>query len=332
MEKAEENILTVRNLKKYFPLSRLFEKEQGFVRAVDDVSFSIAAGEAFGVVGESGCGKSTMGKVILRLLQPTEGEIIFMGQNIAQCSKKQLRLLRRQMQFVFQDPFGSLDPHMKVRNIIGEPLYINRIAKGKELAARVNQLLVDVGLSAEHGDRYPHEFSGGQRQRIGIARALALRPRLIVCDEPVSALDVSNQAQILNLLDDLKKQYGFTYIFIAHGLAAVRYISTRIGVMYLGKMVEIGETDAVCHNGLHPYTQALLSAALDPDPNVRTQRILLDGDVPSPVDPPSGCRFHTRCPYRKQICEIAEPSLLDTGNQHLVACHKVNNQSEYNLE
>lgn len=324
----QEELLSVRGLKVYYPVRTTLGQSEKYIRAVDDISFTVYSGETFGIVGESGCGKSTMGRAILRLLEPTAGEISFEGTNLFKMGKRELRQARSRMQMIFQDPMASLDPHMKVRDIIGEPLKVHQIARGKELEERVSRLLEDVGLPGESGDRFPHEFSGGQRQRIGIARALALEPKLVVCDEPVSALDVSNQAQILNLLDDLRRRHGLTYIFIAHGLAAVRYISTRIAVMYLGRLVEIGGSEEICQNPTHPYTQALLSAATDPNPDSVSERIVLPGDVPNPVDPPAGCRFHPRCPFCRSLCRVREPELAQE-NGRLVACHKINAPQEY---
>lgn len=316
-------LLKVRNLKKYFPVrGGLFSKVIGYVQAVDGVSFDIKRGETLGLVGESGCGKTTAGRTILRLLEPTAGEVTFEGENIFKLDQEKLRKTRRNVQIIFQDPFGSLNPRMTVGDIVGESLIIHRIAKNKkEKEERVKDLLETVGLNAGHVRRYPHEFSGGQRQRIGIARALALNPKLIVCDEPVSALDVSIQAQVINLLENLQEQFKLTYLFIAHDLSVVKHISDRVAVMYLGKIVEISATLNLYDNPQHPYTEALLSAVPIPDPTLKKQRIVLEGDVPSPFKPPTGCRFHPRCKYTKPICRQEEPELVDIGNEHYVACH-----------
>jgi oligopeptide transport system ATP-binding protein len=319
-------LLEVRNLKKWFPISGggLISRTVGHVKAVDGVSFSVRRGETLGLVGESGCGKTTAGKTILRLQEPTEGEAFFEGQDIFKLGREDLRKLRREMQIIFQDPYSSLNPRMTVGDIIGEPLEIHGVARGAEKTKRVGQLLDVVGLASFHARRYPHEFSGGQRQRIGIARALALNPKLIICDEPVSALDVSIQSQVINLLEDLQKEFGLTYVFIAHGLSVVKHVSDRVGVMYLGKMMEISPAAELYANPLHPYTEALMSAIPIPDPTIRRERIVLEGDVPSPVNPPSGCRFHTRCRYAAQvgeICHTVEPQLVEIGPDHWVACH-----------
>ncbi|WP_236777806.1 dipeptide ABC transporter ATP-binding protein [Anoxybacter fermentans] len=320
-----KKLLEVKNLKKHFPIKGgIFGKQVGSVKAVDGVSFYIKDGETLGMVGESGCGKSTTGRLILRLIEPTEGEVIFEGKNILTFNKKQMREMRRKMQIIFQDPYASLNPRMTVGNIIGEAIEIHKLAKTKqEKEERVQQLLEQVGLTRAHANRYPHEFSGGQRQRIGIARALAVNPKLIICDEPVSALDVSIQAQVINLMQDLQQKLGLTYLFIAHDLSVVKHISDRVAVMYLGKIVELAETNELYDNPKHPYTQALLSAIPIPDPTIKRERILLEGDVPSPINPPGGCRFHTRCPYAKDICKEEEPVFKDKGNQHFVACHLV---------
>ncbi|QIA27618.1 dipeptide ABC transporter ATP-binding protein [Thermaerobacter sp. PB12/4term] len=316
-------LVQVRDVRKWYPVTGggLFSAVIGHVKAVDGVSFDIYRGETLGLVGESGCGKTTLGKVILRLQEPTAGSVLFEGRDVFKMKPAELRRLRREMQIVFQDPYASLNPRMTVEEIIGEPLAIYGIARGGTKRKRVKELLEVVGLSAAHAHRYPHEFSGGQRQRIGIARALALNPKLIVCDEPVSALDVSIQAQILNLLADLQKEFGLTYLFIAHGLAAVKHISNRVGVMYLGKLVELADKHELYRNPRHPYTEALLSAIPIPDPTVKRERIILQGDVPSPLNPPRGCRFHTRCPLAEAICREKEPPLLDIGGGHWVACH-----------
>jgi oligopeptide transport system ATP-binding protein len=319
---AETPLLQVKNLKKYFPIrGGLFSREVARVHAVDDVSFTIQRGETLGLVGESGCGKSTTGRCILRLIEPTAGEVIFEDKNVTALDKRALRHLRRDMQIIFQDPYASLNPRMTVGSIIGEALVIHKLAKTrKEREERVVHLLETVGLSSDHLRRYPHEFSGGQRQRIGIARALAVSPKLIVADEPVSALDVSIQAQVINLLEDLQKQFNLTYLFIAHDLSVVEHISTRVAVMYLGKVVEIAPGKELYNNPKHPYTEALLSAVPIPDPAVKRKRILLEGDVPSPIKPPSGCRFHTRCPIRVPSCSENEQVLKEVSPEHWVAC------------
>jgi oligopeptide transport system ATP-binding protein len=315
-------LLRVRNLKKYFPIrGGLFSREIARVHAVDDVSFEIQPGETLGLVGESGCGKSTTGRTILRLIEPTAGEVWFEDRNVTALDKRALRQIRKEMQIIFQDPYASLNPRMTVRSIIGEALVIHKLAKNRrEREDRVVQLLETVGLSAEHLRRYPHEFSGGQRQRIGIARALAVSPKLIVCDEPVSALDVSIQAQIINLLEELQQKFGLTYLFIAHDLSVVEHISTRVAVMYLGKIVEIAPAKELYANPKHPYTEALLAAVPIPDPAIKRARILLEGDVPSPIKPPSGCRFHTRCPIRVPSCAENEQVLKEIAPDHWVAC------------
>ncbi len=320
-----EVLLEVRNLVKHFPIRQgiIFSKQVGAVQAVDDISFTVRKGETLGLVGESGCGKTTTGRLILRLIEPTSGDIIFDGKNIPQLPKDEMRELRKEMQIIFQDPYGSLNPRMTVGDIIGEPLHIHKLARGAEREKRVRELLEVVGLSAFHARRFPHEFSGGQRQRIGIARALAVRPRLIICDEPVSALDVSIQAQVINLLQDLQREFALTYIFIAHDLAVVKHISDRVAVMYLGKIVELTDKNELYRNPKHPYTQALLSAIPEADPTIKKERILLKGDVPSPINPPKGCRFHTRCPKVMDICKVEEPKFVDSGNGHFVACHLV---------
>ncbi|MGH7427985.1 MAG: ABC transporter ATP-binding protein [Candidatus Methylomirabilaceae bacterium] len=322
-EPMNDALLEVRNLVKHFPITKgfIFQRQVGAVRAVDDVSFFIRKGETLGLVGESGCGKTTTGRVILRLMEPTTGEAYFEGSNIFKLSKEELRRLRRNMQIIFQDPYSSLNPRMTVGDIIGEPLEIHNLARGKEKVRRVQELLEVVGLSPYHANRYPHEFSGGQRQRIGIARALAVNPKLIICDEPVSALDVSIQAQVLNLLQELQKEFGLTYLFIAHDLSVVKHISDRIAVMYLGRIVEVATTAELFSNPQHPYTEALLSAVPIPNPGMRRERIILPGDVPSPINPPKGCRFHTRCLYAQDSCRVDDPALVDYwGNEHYVAC------------
>lgn len=320
----ENNVLLkVKKLKKYFPVrGGILSKIIGYVQAVDEISFNIKEGETLGLVGESGCGKTTTGRTIIRLLEPTAGEVDFKGKNIFKLKKEEIRKIRRNIQIIFQDPFGSLNPRMTVGEIVGESLVIHKIVKNnKEKDERVKNLLKTVGLNAGHIRRYPHEFSGGQRQRIGIARALALNPKLIICDEPVSALDVSIQAQVINLLEDLQEKFNLTYLFIAHDLSVVKHISDRVAVMYLGKIVELSSTSELYNNTQHPYTEALLSAVPIPDPTLKRQRIVLEGDVPSPFKPPVGCRFHPRCKYVKPICSQEEPELNNIGNGHFVACH-----------
>ncbi|MEQ9643252.1 MAG: dipeptide ABC transporter ATP-binding protein [Alphaproteobacteria bacterium] len=315
-------LLSVRNLTKTFPVTRgmILSKVVGRVRAVDDVSFELNEGETLGVVGESGCGKSTTGRLVMRLLEPEAGQILFDGNHIEGLQGEALRALRRDLQMIFQDPFASLNPRMTVHEVLSEPLAVHGLAKGKDAEDRVQELLRLVGLSSWHAVRYPHEFSGGQRQRIGIARALAVDPRLIVCDEPVSALDVSIQAQVINLLQDLQQRFGLSYVFIAHDLAVVRHIANRVAVMYLGKIVEQAPTKELFRRPRHPYTRALMSAIPIPDPSVERQRVILEGDVPSPLNPPSGCRFHTRCPFAQERCRAEEPTLRVEGG-HSVACH-----------
>jgi oligopeptide transport system ATP-binding protein len=321
---SQNNILEVRNLKKYFAAKTdFFGRATAHLKAVDDVSFSMLKGETLGLVGESGCGKSTTGRAIIRLYEPTAGEIVFNGKTIAnQASEKQLR---REMQMIFQDPYASLNPRMTVGDIIGEPLDIHDLASGSERTERIVSLLKLVGLNPEHANRFPHEFSGGQRQRIGIARALAVDPSFIICDEPISALDVSIQAQVVNLLERLQQELGLTYLFIAHDLAMVKHISNRVAVMYLGKIVELADSKELYAKPLHPYTQALLSAIPIPDPVIeaKRERIHLEGDVPNPINPPSGCRFRTRCQYAMPVCAEQEPAFINAGSGHMVACHLI---------
>jgi oligopeptide transport system ATP-binding protein len=320
-----EVLLEVRGLRMWFPVSRgvVIQRRVGYIKAVDGLDFSIRRGETLGLVGESGCGKSTTGRAILQLYRPTAGEVLFEGVDLTRLKGEALRRMRRRMQMIFQDPYASLNPRMTVGEILREPLEVHGILQGKERQARVEELMEVVGLNPYFVNRYPHEFSGGQRQRIGVARALALQPEFIVCDEPVSALDVSIQAQIINLLEDLQVRYGLTYLFIAHDLSVVRHISDRVAVMYLGKVVELTTRDELYGHPLHPYTKALLSAVPIPDPGLeaRRQRIILEGDVPSPANPPSGCRFRTRCPVRMAICAEVEPAWKDVGGGHWVACH-----------
>ncbi|MCL6517553.1 dipeptide ABC transporter ATP-binding protein [Alicyclobacillus sp.] len=317
-----DTLLEVRDLKTYYPIrSGLLQRVTGYVRAVDGVSFSIEDGETLGLVGESGSGKSTTGRSILRLTEPTSGEVWFEGRNLLTLGDRQMREVRRHLQIIFQDPYASLDPRMTVGQILEEPLLVHGVTDRGERRRRVQELLEVVGLSAYHMHRYAHEFSGGQRQRIGIARALALRPKLVVADEPVSALDVSIQSQVLNLMQDLQEQFQLTYLFIAHDLSVVRHISTRIGVMYLGRLVELGPADAVYDEPLHPYTQALLSAVPIPDPDAKRERIILQGDVPSASNPPTGCAFHPRCPFAMDICRTERPAWKAMDGGRFVACH-----------
>ena len=324
---GNEVLVRVENLKKYFPITRgiILQRQVGAVKAVDGVSFDIRQGETLGLVGESGCGKSTTGRTILQLYRPTAGDVYFEDVNLAELKGNPLRRMRRRMQMIFQDPYASLNPRMTVGNIIGEPLEVHNVASGKERRDQVQELLALVGLNPYFVNRYPHEFSGGQRQRIGVARALALQPDFIVCDEPISALDVSIQAQVVNLLEDLQGQFGLTYLFIAHDLSMVRHISDRVAVMYLGKIVELTNRDEVYDNPQHPYTRALLSAVPIPDPlaDAKRQRIILEGDVPSPVHPPEGCNFNTRCPKAIQVCHEQDPEFINIGGGHYCACHLV---------
>ena len=322
---ANGKLLEVTDLVKHFPVKSgvLIDREVGRVRAVDGVTFTLEPGETLGLVGESGCGKSTLSRTILQLLEPTSGSVRFEGTELTGLRRRQLRPLRRQMQMIFQDPYASLNPRKRVGQIVGDPMRLHGIATGSELRPRVQELLERVGLAPEHYNRFPHEFSGGQRQRIGVARALALKPRLIIADEPVSALDVSIQAQIINLLEDLQEEFGLAYLFVAHDLGVVRHVSDRIAVMYLGKIVELGPADQVYANPIHPYTLSLLSAVPIPDPRENRNRepVVLEGDVPSPANPPAACRFHTRCPYATDICSEVEPQLVDYGGGHWAACH-----------
>jgi peptide/nickel transport system ATP-binding protein len=320
-----EEILAVKNLKKHFPVNHQpFKKEKEYLKAVDGVDLSVYKGETLGIVGESGCGKSTLGNLIMGLLQPTEGEVYFNGVEISKMKERDLKKYRVDYQMIFQDPFSSLNPRMHVFDLIAEPLLTHKKLSRKELEVEVHRLMVDVGLDPSYTSRYPHEFSGGQRQRIGIARALALKPKLIICDEPVSALDVSIQAQILNLLDELQKKYDLTYIFISHGLPALRHISDRIGVMYLGNMVELATKEALFKKPMHPYTNGLLASLPISDPRLRRadkDEVILEGDMPSPVDPPSGCKFHTRCPFAQEKCKMVVPEFEKREEGHYVACH-----------
>ncbi|MBN1642179.1 MAG: dipeptide ABC transporter ATP-binding protein [Anaerolineae bacterium] len=325
---ADKNVLVrVENLKKYFPITRgiIIQRQVGAIKAVDGINFDIYQGETLGLVGESGCGKSTTGRTVLQLYRPTEGNVFFEGESLVEMKGEELRRQRRKMQMIFQDPYASLNPRMTVGSIISEPLEVHNVASGKERQERVQELLQLVGLNPYFVNRYPHEFSGGQRQRIGVARALALNPSFIVCDEPISALDVSIQAQVVNLLEDLQQELGLTYLFIAHDLSMVRHISDRVAVMYLGKVVELTDRETLYANPQHPYTEALLSAVPIPDPDVeeRRERIILKGDVPSPANPPRGCNFCTRCPKVMDICAEVEPEFVEIAPGHWCACHLV---------
>jgi oligopeptide transport system ATP-binding protein len=335
VDTGETPLLEVRHVKKYFPIRQgVVQREVARVHAVDDVSFVVREGETLGLVGESGCGKSTLGRTIVRLLEPTAGEIILQGRPIQKLGTRALRPLRREMQMVFQDPYASLNPRKRVGTIVSDPMRIHNLGSRAEQKRRVGEILETVGLSPEHYNRFPHEFSGGQRQRIGIARALALRPKLIIADEPVSALDVSIQSQMLNLLVDLQKELHLTYVFIAHDLGVVRHVSNRIAVMYLGKIVELSPAEELYTRPIMPYTEALLSAVPIPDPDLaeKRERIVLEGDVPSPINPPSGCHFHPRCRYATDVCKQLEPPLVDYGNGHLAACHHPLNVDEATLQ
>lgn len=326
MSPNNDVILQVENLVMHFPIYRgVFQRQVGAVHAVDGISFNVKRGETLGLVGESGCGKSTTGRTILQLYKPTSGKVIFEDTDLVTIKREEMRWMRRQMQMIFQDPYASLNPRMTVGQIVGEPLMVHNAAKGKELTEYVEHLLETVKLNPAFANRYPHEFSGGQRQRIGVARALALHPSLIICDEPISALDVSIQAQVVNLLEELQEQFNLTYLFIAHDLSMVRHISKRVAVMYLGVFMELADRDDLYLDPLHPYTQALLSAVPIPDPvaDVNRKRIILEGDVPSPVNPPSGCRFRTRCPIADKICAESRPDFREVKPGHFVACHMV---------
>ena len=326
------DLVQIRDLQMHFPVTKgiILQRQVGAIKAVDGVSFNIKKGETLGLVGESGCGKSTTGRAILQLYRPTGGSVIFQGTDLTKLKGEEMRRMRRKVQMIFQDPYASLNPRMTVGDIIGEPIKVHGLRHGKEVRVRVQELLQLVGLNPYFVNRYPHEFSGGQRQRIGVARALAVEPEFVVCDEPVSALDVSIQAQIINLLEDLQDRLDLTYLFIAHGLAVVKHISDRVAVMYLGKIVELAEGRELYSMPMHPYTQALLSAVPIPDPKVekRRKRIILEGDVPSPLNPPSGCHFHTRCPIAIEKCKVEEPPFIDYGNGHFAACWRARESIE----
>uniref|UniRef100_UPI0037422A1C ABC transporter ATP-binding protein n=1 Tax=Paratissierella segnis TaxID=2763679 RepID=UPI0037422A1C len=320
----ERVLLEVKGLKKYFPITKgLFKKTVGYVKAVDGISLNIKCGETLGLVGESGCGKSTLGRSIIRLIEPLEGQVIMDGVDILSLNKDEMRKQREKLQIIFQDPFASLNPRMTVGDIVEEPLKVHKKGAQNERNEKVIELLKMVGLNEQAIGRYPHQFSGGQRQRIGIARALALNPELVICDEPVSALDVSVRSQVLNLMNDLKEKMGLTFLFISHDLSVVKHISDRVAVMYLGRLVEIADKNEIYNIPFHPYTEALMSAIPIPDPEYKKDRIILKGDVPSPANPPSGCYFHTRCLYASKICEKNQPELVNYGNNHYAACHKV---------
>ncbi len=317
-------LVEIKDLQKHFPVKKgLFTPNHSYVKAVDGISFTINRGETLGLVGESGCGKTTCGRTIIKLYEPTGGQIIYDGNDISKLTPKQMLPYRKKIQMIFQDPYASLNSRMTVGDIVGESIDIHGVYKGKDRMERIQGLLTTVGLSSEHASRYPHEFSGGQRQRIGIARSLAVQPEFIICDEPISALDVSIQAQVINMLEELQENMGLTYLFIAHDLSMVKHISNRIGVMYLGKMVEIGESDELYNHPMHPYTQALLSAIPIPDPEEAAlrNRIMLEGEIPSPIDPPPGCRFKSRCKYAMKVCSEVDPQLKNLGTDHFVACH-----------
>lgn len=316
-----ENLLEIKNLKKWFVSNKSGIGKKEMIKAIDGISFTVKKRETLSLVGESGCGKTTTGKVVLKILEPTSGSILFKGEDISKLHRKKMMKYRKKMMIIYQDPFGSLDPRMTVKKTIMEPMEVHKIGTKKEREERVIELMEKVGLSPDYKNRYPHEFSGGQRQRIGIARALATNPEFIVADEPVSALDVSIQAQIINLLKDLQKEFGLTLLFISHDLSVVKHISNRVAVMYLGKIVEIAKKKELFDNPKHPYTLALLSAIPIPNPKAKKKEIILQGDLPSPINPPNGCRFHTRCPFVKPICKEEEPVLKEVGNEHFVACH-----------